>query len=212
MQSLLILAGVLLVIGLIAWMTSRRNRSNPRRFASNGLDRSTQNRDLPPATADRQRVAVRNYVKHVGPELRKRYGKQRKYTPTQVKQTIYASGYSSDVDCYAFAMFCDRDDFVEYHRTIGESCDYNSMRSEISESCGFIFPSGTTFDAAEVIDSSDRISNTEDSTTSSSSWFSLGDLFGSSTDSGSSDYSSDSSSSSDGGGSDSSSSDGGSSD
>jgi hypothetical protein len=160
-------------------------------WVKRSLNRSTS------SAKSAQQVAVQKYVKHVGPELRKRYGKQPRYTPTQVKQTVYASGYSSQDDCYAFALFCSEDDFVDYHRSIGESCDYNSMRSEISDSFGFMFPSGSTFDAAEVIDNSDRFSSISIETTtdnSGSSWFSMGDFGGGS--------SSDSGGGSDGGGSD----------
>jgi uncharacterized membrane protein YgcG len=179
---------LLVVIGLAIWLRSLGDRSNSRR--------SARRQRAAPVAKDRQRVAVGKYVKHVGPELRNRYGNQQKYTPTQVKQAVKASGYSSQDDCYALAMYCSEDDFGDYHRSIGESCDYNAMRQEISDSFGFIFPSGTTFDATEVIDNSDRIGNLEATTDSGSSWFSLGD-FG-----GGSDYISSDSGGSDGGGDD----------
>ena len=186
---------LLVVIGLVIWLRSRGDKSNSRR--------SARRQRAAPTAKDRQRVAVGKYVKHVGPELRNRYGNQQKYTPAQVKQAVKASGYSSQDDCYAFALYCSEDDFGDYHRSIGESCDYNSMRHEISDSFGFIFPSGTTFDATEVIDNSDRIGNLEATTDSGSSWFSLGDFGGgSSIDTGSSDYSSSDSGGSDGGGGD----------
>jgi hypothetical protein len=44
------------------------------------------------------------------------------------------------------AMYCDRSDFVNYHRSIGESCDYHAMRDEISL-C--LFGSHTTFDISD---------------------------------------------------------------
>jgi uncharacterized membrane protein YgcG len=197
----LVLVVLLSVIAIAMWLRSRRSKSNYHPSIKRSLNRSTSG-----AKSARQQVAVQKYVKHVGPELRKRYGKQSRYTPAQVKQTVTASGYSSQDDCYAFALYCAEDDFVDYHRSIGESCDYNSMRSEISDSFGFIFPSGSTFDAAEVIDNSDRFSSISIETTtdnSGSSWFSQGDFGGgSSTDTGSSNYSSsDSGGGSDGGGS-----------
>jgi uncharacterized membrane protein YgcG len=196
----LVLVAILLLIALVIWLRSRRSRSTYHLAIKRSANRAATG-----TKSDRQRVSVQKYVKHVGPELRNRYGNQPKYTPAQVKQTVRASGYSSQDDCYAFALYCSEDDFRDYHRSIGESCDYNSMRSEISDSFGFIFPSGTTFDAAEVIDNSDRFSNISIEPTadnSGSSWFSLGDFGGgSSTDTGSSDYSSsDSGGGSDGGG------------
>jgi uncharacterized membrane protein YgcG len=186
------LVAILLLIALVIWLRSRRSRSTYHLAIKRSANRAATG-----TKSDRQRVSVQKYVKHVGPELRNRYGNQPKYTPAQVKQTVRASGYSS--------QYCSEDDFRDYHRSIGESCDYNSMRSEISDSFGFIFPSGTTFDAAEVIDNSDRFSNISIEPTadnSGSSWFSLGDFGGgSSTDTGSSDYSSsDSGGGSDGGG------------
>jgi uncharacterized membrane protein YgcG len=196
----LVLVVLLLLIALAIWWRSRRSRSSYHPALKRSAHRATTG-----TKSDRQRVAVQKYVKHVGPELRNRYGNQPKYTPAQVKQAVKASGYSSQDDCYAFALYCSEDDFGDYHRSIGESCDYNSMRSEISDSFGFIFPSGTNFDAAEVIDNSDRFGNIEAPTDNSgSSWFGLGEFGGgSSTDTGSSDYSSsDSGGGSDGGGGD----------
>jgi hypothetical protein len=194
----LVLLVLLSVIALVIWRRSRRSKANYHPAIKRSSPRAATG-----AKSDRQRIAVQKYVKHVGPELRNRYGKQPKYTPAQVKQTVNASGYSSQDDCYALAMYCSEDDFVDYHRSIGESCDYNSMRSEISDAFGFIFPSGTTFDAAEVIDNSDRFSTIETTTDNSgSSWFNLGDIGGWSS-TGSSDYgSSDSGGGSDGGGGD----------
>jgi uncharacterized membrane protein YgcG len=194
----LVVVMLLSVIAIFIWLRSRRSRASYHPAIKRSFARAATG-----TKSDRQRVSVQKYVKHVGPELRNRYGNQPKYTPAQVKQTVRASGYSSQDDCYAFALYCSEDDFVEYHRSIGESCDYNSMRSEISDSFGFSFPSGTTFDAAEVIDNSDRFGNIEVPTDNSgSSWFSLGDFGGgNSTDTGSSDYSSsDSGGGSDGGG------------
>ncbi len=197
----LVVVVLLLVIAIFIWLRSRiRRKSNYHPSIKRSPNRSASS-----AKSVRQQVAVQKYVKHVGPELRKRYGNQRRYTPAQVKETVNASGSSSRDDCYAFALYCSEDDFVDYHRSIGESCDYNSMRSEMSDSFGFIFPSGSTFDAAEVIDNSDRFSSISIEPTtdnSGSSWSSLGDFGGgSSVDTGSSDYSSsDSGGGSDGGG------------
>lgn len=128
------------------------------------------------AQSNKKRLAIHKYIKHIGPELRKRYGGQRKYTPDQVKQTVKNSLYSSIYDCYAFSLYCDYADFVDYHSTIGESCDYNSMRSEISYSFYSIFQSGTTFDACDVIDLSDRIDSAKNVGDSSSWWSNLFDF------------------------------------
>jgi hypothetical protein len=128
------------------------------------------------AQSNKKRLAIQRYIKHIGPELRKRYGVQREYTTDQVKQTVSNSLYSSDYDCYSFALYCSHDDFLDYHRTIGESCDYNSMRSEISDSFHSGFPNGTTFDACDVIDFSDRIDIANDVGDSSSWWSNILDF------------------------------------
>jgi hypothetical protein len=75
--------------------------------------------------------AIRNYA-GLGKVLQQKYGKQAKYTPAQVKATSQSLGYSADYDCFGIAMYCDRADFTNYHDSIGESCNYESMRSEVS--------------------------------------------------------------------------------
>jgi hypothetical protein len=159
-------------------------------FLSQGsARRSTTN--LLPSASNRGRAkqqAVRKYIKYVGPNLRDRYGIQRHYSPTQVKQTISAGGYGSDFDCYALAMFCAQDDFGEYHRTTGESCDYDMMRSEVTNAFGSTLPSDGTFDACDMIDFSDRIDTFVDTPESFSMWSGSGE--NSSSSSGSNDYSS----------------------
>lgn len=130
------------------------------------------------AQSNKKRFAIHKYIKHIGPELRKRYGGQRKYTPDQVKQTVSNSLYSSDYDCYAFAMYCSHDDFADYHRAIGESCDYNSMRSEISNFFHSVFQGDTTFDACDVISLGDCIDSAKEVGDSSSWWSNLLDFGG----------------------------------
>ena len=39
---------------------------------------------------------------------------------------------NTDYSCYGVAMFSDRENFNEYHREMGEYCDYNVMRGEIA--------------------------------------------------------------------------------
>lgn len=79
-----------------------------------------------------KRLAIRSYAKQLGPALRKLYGRQKTYTPAQVKQTIGSCGLSADYACYAFAMYCHRDNFDQYHRDTGENCDFDAMRTEIA--------------------------------------------------------------------------------
>ncbi|MBF2001696.1 MAG: hypothetical protein IGS50_13360 [Synechococcales cyanobacterium C42_A2020_086] len=76
--------------------------------------------------------AIRNYAKKLGPQLRKRYGASRYYTPEQVKATVRACGLNLDWVCYALCMYCDRDSFIQYHFNVGEACDYGAMQSEVA--------------------------------------------------------------------------------
>jgi hypothetical protein len=95
--------------------------------------------------------AIRLYARRLGRLLQATYGKQENYTPTQVKKTMTEWGYRTDYDCFGLAMYCDFDDFSEYHHSIGESCNYERMRSEISY-C--LFGSALTeFDTPTLIES-----------------------------------------------------------
>jgi hypothetical protein len=110
-----------------------------------------------------KRQAMYEHMHQVGPELRRRHGAQRYYRPQQVRE-VMTSGRASrspyDYDCYGYATYCDREDFNEYHRSIGESCDYGAMRQEICESFDFL-PGGAEFDAFDVFDVSERFDNLE---------------------------------------------------
>jgi hypothetical protein len=91
----LVLVVVLSVIAIFIWLRSRRSKSKYHPSIKRSPNRFTSG-----AKSARKQVAVQKYVKDVGPELRKRYGKQRRYTPAQVKETVNASGNSSRDDCY----------------------------------------------------------------------------------------------------------------
>jgi hypothetical protein len=166
----LVLVSLLFVIFVSILFDTLGGRSDTLKFIKKILNLLTQNRFASVEKQNKKRRAVHRYVRYVGPELRKRYGSKKKYTPSQVKQVVKDSGYSTDYDCYAFAMYCSHDDFADYHRTTGEVCDYNSMRSEISDFYNSIFQNDTTFDACDVIDFSDRIDSAKDVGDSSSWW------------------------------------------
>jgi uncharacterized membrane protein YgcG len=95
-----------------------------------------------------KRMAIRNYARRLGGLLHSRYGLQDYYTPDQVQQTIRKSGGSKAYDCYGLAMYCNESDFLDFHRSIGESCNYEEMRHEISDCLTFSHP---TFNAADMI-------------------------------------------------------------
>jgi hypothetical protein len=110
-----------------------------------------------------RKCAIRSYAKKLGPKLRERYGREKKYTPAQVKRTIEEGGYSIDYLCYALAMYCDYPAFTDYHHTTGESCDYGAMRAEIADR---FFHGDASFDASDVIDGGSGWSHDADHTSS----------------------------------------------
>jgi hypothetical protein len=72
------------------------------------------------------------YGKAVGEILLKNYGKRRFYSPKQVKTASYKSKYGVDWHCWAMCLYTSPDDFNSYHQSIGETCDYASMKSEMT--------------------------------------------------------------------------------
>ena len=94
--------------------------------------------------------AIRLYAQRLSRLLQAKYGKQETYTPAQVKKTMKEMSYSTNstnYDCYGLAMHCDSEDFSDYHRSTGESCNYEAMRSEISH-C--LFSNDTTFSTSSL--------------------------------------------------------------
>jgi hypothetical protein len=99
----------------------------------------------------RRTKAIRLYAQRLGRLLQAKYGEQETYTPAQVKTTMKEWGYPIKYSCYGLAMYCDLIDFNDYHRSIGESCDYEVMRGEISN-CLFSNES-TTFSGSSLVES-----------------------------------------------------------
>jgi len=77
--------------------------------------------------------AIKSYIKKLPSLLAKDYGKSKTYTPKQIKKTIERSRLSVTDACFGIAMFSGREAFDQYHQEIGESCDYDGMRSEIAD-------------------------------------------------------------------------------
>jgi hypothetical protein len=163
------------------------------------------------STARRKTIAPKTqrmnyFIKQLGPKLRGRYGHKSHYSPEQVKQTIATTGYTAGDDCYALSMFCSEGDFNTYHQSIGESCDYGTMRQEVAEMVPILAGVQSSFDVDYLLhisgtiashDCYDSSSNSYDSYSDSSSYDSYSDS--SSYDSSSYDSSSSDSSSYDSG-------------
>lgn len=91
----------------------------------------------------------------------KDYGQAKKYTPKQIYSTADRHGLQLLYICYAMAMFSEQWQFEQYHREIGEDCNYGDMRSEVGEkffggetSFDMSYASGTSFESSGY-DSSD---------------------------------------------------------
>jgi hypothetical protein len=82
----------------------------------------------------RKRRAIRGYARRLPRLLARDYGASKTYTPQQVRKTIARSGMNTDYSCYGVAMFSGREDFNQFHQSIGETCDYDAMRGEIADS------------------------------------------------------------------------------
>jgi len=74
---------------------------------------------------------MKELEKKVGSDLLKRHGKQKYYTPAQVKESCRSTQYPVDWHCWAMCFYTDHSSFDRYHQSIGESCDYTGMKSQM---------------------------------------------------------------------------------
>lgn len=124
------------------------------------IARSWRSRKRSSSYNDKQ-MAIYTYSKQLGKKLQERYGVSEKYPPDRIKATIVESGWSGDRDCFGIAMYADLTDFIEYHRSIGETCDYDAMRSEISKCLSL---PDNTFSPSDAIEAGESVT-TDDSPT-----------------------------------------------
>ena len=80
----------------------------------------------------RKNKAIKSYIKNLGGDLARRYGKSKLYTSGQVERTIHEEGYNWKHICYAHALFTSMKQFNQWHYDRGETCDYGEMREEVS--------------------------------------------------------------------------------
>lgn len=91
--------------------------------------------------------AIRSYIKMLPGLLAKDYGKSATYTPKQVKRATEHPILNGSYACYAIALFSSREGFDQYHEEIGETCDYDAMRSKIAQGH---FQENVQFDRGEI--------------------------------------------------------------
>jgi hypothetical protein len=119
------------------------------------------------SSADKRLVA-----RHVGRDLIKHYGKKRSYTVPEVRQAAQRQAISIDWHCWAYALYTDRSTFDEYHRQLGESCDYGTMHRSMMGAVG-----GNAAATLDVLDPSPSGSSIElpDDSWSIFDWFDWSD-------------------------------------
>lgn len=102
-----------------------------------------------PTLTDEKKEAVREYLGKVGPDLRKKHGKQRHYSPEQVRRSVEDQGLGVDYLCFAYCLYCTPADFDLVHAATGEACDYGAMRSLVGDA---FFGGSSAFDALDFAD------------------------------------------------------------
>ena len=121
----------------------------------------------------RKRRAINTFVRKLGPALERRFGRKRHYSPKEVRRGGRDIGAPVGGDfCYAYSIYCSREDFDEHHREAGEHCDYDSMRAEVAN---LQFGGDTSFDAGTAIDhAASHHDSTGGSHDSGGGWFGWG--------------------------------------
>ena len=74
---------------------------------------------------------MRDLEKQVGDRLFKKHGKKKSYTPSQIQEACRKSNTPIDWHCWAMCFYTDHESFDFYHESIGESCDYVGMKTEM---------------------------------------------------------------------------------
>jgi hypothetical protein len=78
-------------------------------------------------------IALKAYVKKLGPLLVKRYGKSDTYTLGQILTTVGVAGLNKNYLFYGYAMFCSKESFDEKAKEINKNVDIESLRLELDE-------------------------------------------------------------------------------
>lgn len=97
----------------------------------------------------RRKRAIREYMEKLPRLLAKDYGSSKIYTPKQVVRSIERYDLNVYFSCYALSMFSERAEFNSFHDENGETCDYDSMRSEVAD---YFFRGNSNFTVADVLE------------------------------------------------------------
>ena len=71
------------------------------------------------------------FAKRIGDDLVKHRGKKKFYSIAEVHSSLRRLNVAYDLDCWAFSLYSSRNDFDRHHRSLGEPCNYDAMRSDM---------------------------------------------------------------------------------
>ncbi len=72
-------------------------------------------------------------ARKVGAELDRSHGKRKTYSIDQIRNASRNQRIPIDWECWAYAFFAAKDDFVRFHQESGEKCDYDFMNRKMVE-------------------------------------------------------------------------------
>ncbi len=85
---------------------------------------------------------IKKFAKKLPLVLQEMYGNQKYYTQAQVDSAIKRKKLDWNTTsiayyCYAYAMYCSRDEFNRIHDEAGEKCNYQEMRQDVCDTFSF---------------------------------------------------------------------------
>jgi hypothetical protein len=79
-------------------------------------------------------IDKKKQITTVGNDLVSHYGKKKFYSIEEVKDANKRQGVIPDFACLPHAFFNSHQDFDQYHSSIGEDCDYATMKADVIQS------------------------------------------------------------------------------
>jgi len=77
-------------------------------------------------------ASKKRFAKRIGDDLVRHYGKKKFYSTAMVRSSARRQNTNAAWDCWAYSLFTSPREFNEYHRTIGETCDYALMKGDMA--------------------------------------------------------------------------------
>ncbi|VTS02283.1 DUF6559 family protein [Tuwongella immobilis] len=81
-----------------------------------------------------KRRSIKRYITVLGPALRKKYGRKRWYSLSEVESQAALLSLSDAFLCWAFVLYCEYESFRQHHIDREELCDYFAMRQTVADS------------------------------------------------------------------------------